>query len=177
MTRTEQECILVVDDNMIFRDALVQTLRAASYDVITAETGERAFVTLRDRSCRIDWLYSRAALPGLIDGWILADEYHDVHPGRAVIVATAATAGARSSARRDIVLKQPTPRVVSARLRHLIGRARQIRTAARATADDHRRAAGPGSRRNAPVWTVCSGPVATVRASSGTRRAASAPLR
>jgi DNA-binding NtrC family response regulator len=98
MTRTQQECILVVDDNMIFRDALAQTLRAANYRVITAETGERAFVTLRDGSCRIDWLYSRAALPGLIDGWILADEYHDVHPGRAAIVATAASASSRSSA-------------------------------------------------------------------------------
>jgi CheY-like chemotaxis protein len=81
MSAKEHERILVVDDNHIFREALAERLRDAGYQVTTAETGERAFLTLRDWSRRVDWLYTRASLPGLVDGWILADEYHDRHAG------------------------------------------------------------------------------------------------
>jgi len=141
MTRTEQECILIVDDHTVFRNILAEALRAASYNVIAAETGERAFVALRDQSCHIGWLYSRASLPGLVDGWILADEYHDMHPGRAAIIAAAATPGAKPSAQRDIILQQPTPRVVLAHLRHLTIQARRTRMAACVTSVDHQHAA------------------------------------
>ena len=64
--------ILIVDDNPDFRERLAHCLRDQGHEVITAETGERAFVVLRDREHPIDWLYTRASLPGLIDGWILA---------------------------------------------------------------------------------------------------------
>ena len=60
--------ILIVDDNPDFRKRLAHCLRDQGHEVITAETGERAFVVLRDREHPIDWLYTRASLPGLIDG-------------------------------------------------------------------------------------------------------------
>ena len=68
MSASKQELILVVDDNSIFRETLADRLRASGHDVLVAETGEQAFLTLRDRSHSIGWLYTRAALPGLIDG-------------------------------------------------------------------------------------------------------------
>lgn len=105
MSARKQELILVVDDNSIFRETLADRLRALGHDVLVAETGEQAFLSLRDRSRPIGWLYTRAALPGLIDGWILADEYHDAHANRAVVVSAAE---ARSSQRDDIVLHHPT---------------------------------------------------------------------
>jgi CheY-like chemotaxis protein len=105
MSTSKQEHILVVDDNTIFRETLADWLRASGHEVLVAETGEQAFLTLRDRSCPIGWLYTRAALPGLIDGWILADEYHDAHANRAVVLSAAE---ARSSQCGDIVLHHPS---------------------------------------------------------------------
>jgi DNA-binding NtrC family response regulator len=105
MSANKPEHILVVDDNSIFREALAGRLRASGHGVLVAETGEQAFSTMRDRRGLIGWLYTRVALPGLIDGWILADEYHDTHATRAVVLSAAE---ARSSQRGDIVLHHPS---------------------------------------------------------------------
>ena len=93
--------------------------RACGYEVETADRGERALLRLRDWSRPVDWLYARVALPGLIDGWILADEYHDAHPDRAVVLSDTE---ARNSTRGDIILKQPTPTGVLEAIRSLIAR-------------------------------------------------------
>ena len=85
---------------------VAQWLRAQAHEAIIADTGERAFLALRDWSHPIGWLYTRAVLPGLVDGWILADEYHDTYGNRPVILAGAEQ---RISSRGDLVLKQPTP--------------------------------------------------------------------
>jgi CheY-like chemotaxis protein len=138
MSTNEHGRILVVDDNHIFRETLAQKLRDAGYHVMTAETGERAFFALRDWSRPVDWLYSRARLPGLIDGCILADEYHDNHRDRAVIIAAS---GSRMSQQGDIILKHPTPMTVLDTLRHAIELGRSKMAAARADAGDQRQAA------------------------------------
>jgi CheY-like chemotaxis protein len=106
MITINSQRILIADDNPDFRERLAHCLRARGHHVITAETGERAFVALRDWSSPIDWLYTRAALPGLIDGWILADKYHETHRNRAVVISGSET---RTSPQVDIVLKQPMP--------------------------------------------------------------------
>ncbi|WP_262273550.1 hypothetical protein [Microvirga yunnanensis] len=109
MDTNRRDRILVADHNPIFRETLARRLRAAGYEVTTADTGEQAFLTLRDWQHPIEWLYTRAGLPILIDGWILADEYHDTYPARpAVIVA----AKARPSRQGDIILAQPSPAAV-----------------------------------------------------------------
>ena len=109
MNKNRPDRILVVDNNPIFRETLAQWLRAAGYDVTTADTGEHAFLILRDWQHPISWLYTRASLPLLIDGWILADEYHDTYPTRPVVVAASK---ARSSACGDIILSQSSPAAV-----------------------------------------------------------------
>jgi CheY-like chemotaxis protein len=96
--------ILIVDDNPILREHLANSLRAKGAEVVTAATGEQALLRLRDWSKPIGWLYTKAALPGFVDGWILADEYHDAHPGRTAVIATAEW---RPS--RDRILENPTP--------------------------------------------------------------------
>jgi CheY-like chemotaxis protein len=106
MTSARGERILIVDSNAVFRERLAQELQARNYDTVTVESGTQALLLLRDWSCSIDWLYSRANLPGLIDGWILADEYHDSHPDRPAVIAASCT---RSSAQGHIVLKDPSP--------------------------------------------------------------------
>lgn len=138
MSTSEAERILVVDDNHIFRETLAQRLRDAGYRVATAETGERAFLALRDRDRPVDWLYTRASLPRLIDGWIIADAYHDHQRNRAVVVAAAET---RMSRQGDIVLKHPSVTCVLDTLRHIIEAARANTAAANADAGNQRHAA------------------------------------
>jgi CheY-like chemotaxis protein len=109
MNTTEQERILIVDPNPLFLERLALDLRARNFDVVATESGVHAFHILRDWSRPINWLFSRATLPGLIDGWILADEYHDSHPSRPAVIAAPQ---ARVSAQGHIVLKDPSPTAV-----------------------------------------------------------------
>ncbi|UVF22722.1 response regulator (plasmid) [Microvirga terrae] len=109
MTTTNRERILLVDTNPLFLERLAQKLRARNFDVVATGSGEQAFHVLRDWTLPVDWLFSRASLPGLIDGWILADEYHDDHPNRAAVIAAAQ---ARVSAQGHTVLEDPSPAAV-----------------------------------------------------------------
>lgn len=138
MSTNEHERILIVDDNPMFVEVLMKRLRAADHDVVTAESGEQAFFMLRDRQRLIGWLYTRATLPGLIDGWILADEYHDTRPGRPVIIAAPQ---ARPSRTGDTILAQPTPAAVMEALRHLMNRHRNELITAEINSRQQRRAA------------------------------------
>ena len=109
MNPSEQERILIVDTNPLFLERLARELRARNFDVVAAGSGAQAFQFLRDWDHSIDWLFSRATLPGLIDGWILADEYHDSHPTRAAVIAASQ---ARGSAQGHIILEDPSPTAV-----------------------------------------------------------------
>jgi DNA-binding NtrC family response regulator len=109
--------ILVVDTDQGFREDLEQELAAEGYELLTAGTGRRAFSLLRDWRNPIGWLYTRAALDSLIDGRVLADEYHSTHPERPVIIAAS---NARSSMSGDIVLEDPTPSAVADAVRRAI---------------------------------------------------------
>jgi CheY-like chemotaxis protein len=114
MKTTNQERILLVDTNPMYLERLAQELRARHFDVVATGSGEQAFHVLRDWQHPVDWLFSRASLPGLIDGWILADEYHDSHPTRAAVLAASQ---ARGSAQGHIVLEDPSPAAVLNALR------------------------------------------------------------
>jgi CheY-like chemotaxis protein len=127
MSTIRTQRILIADDNAIVREVVAQWLRAEGHDVVTAETGERAFLALRNWSRPIDWLYARVALPGLIDGWILADEYHDMHRDKPVILSGTE---ARVSSRGDVVLRQPTPTVVIDVIRQVVALGRVAISAA-----------------------------------------------
>jgi len=136
MCTSQQEGILVVDDNPIVRETLAEWLRAGGYEVATAATGGRAFLMLRDERRWVGWLYTRADLPGLIDGAILADEYHDRYPDRPVVIAAA---DERPPSTRDVVLKQPVPAALLDAIRTVVD-GNRLRTPPRAAAE-HRRAA------------------------------------
>lgn len=99
-----RERILIVETNTNFQGSLAEALRETGYEVLTATTGEQAFRLLRDWRRPIDWLHTHATLPGLIDGWILADQHRDNHPDRPAIIRARE---ARSSAQGDVVLKEP----------------------------------------------------------------------
>jgi DNA-binding NtrC family response regulator len=78
--------VLVVEDDAVTRELLAQVLSTGGFDVIATSMGERALLTLCHFGQEIDWLMSRLSLPGLINGWVLADEYHQHHPERPVLL-------------------------------------------------------------------------------------------
>ena len=78
--------VLVVEDDGISRELLAQVLQTGGFDVIATSTGERALLTLCQQGDEIDWLVSKVRLPGLVCGWLLADEYHTHHPDRAALL-------------------------------------------------------------------------------------------
>src|ERR671914_649190 len=67
--------ILVVEDEPIAREILGDLLKMAGYDVLSAHTGEQALLLLVQERGRIDCLFTAVELPGLVDGWMLADEF------------------------------------------------------------------------------------------------------
>lgn len=137
MSASNQEQILLVDNNRMLRETLAQRLQRAGYQVMTAETGEQAFSLVRNWVRPVGWLYTRAALPRLVDGWILADAFHEVHPQRPVIISAAET----SMSARDIVLRQPSPAGVLKALLGVVKGERATPPAAEVDAVETRRAA------------------------------------
>jgi CheY-like chemotaxis protein len=138
MNTTEQERILIVDTNPLFLERLARELRARNFDVVAAESGVRAFQVLRDWTRPIDWLFSRATMPGLIDGWILADEYHDSHPTRAAVIAASQE---RVCAQGHIILEDPSPAAVLDSMRCIMAQHQPSETLSQTERDEERLAA------------------------------------
>jgi CheY-like chemotaxis protein len=80
--------VLVVEDDAVTRELVAQLLQTGGYDVIAVGAGEHALLILCEMGTEIDWLISKRCLPGLVCGSILADEYHEHHPGRPVLLVS-----------------------------------------------------------------------------------------
>ena len=98
--------VLVVDDDAEIRESVGQALERAGFAPTRAATGEQGLVLLREWPRRIGWLYTKAELPGLVDGLILADEFHQAHPSRPVLYRVPPHAK-RLSYKRGIALTTP----------------------------------------------------------------------
>ena len=59
---------LIVQTEAITRELLAHLLRMGGYDVVSADTGERALITMRRWRGWIDLLLTDIKLPGLVDG-------------------------------------------------------------------------------------------------------------
>ena len=122
--RRESPRVLVVDADVTNRGAISEALARAGFETRTAATGERALMMLREWPRRIDWLYTRTELPGLIDGWMLADEFHQAHPDRPVLHAVSPNAEPPLQAQAILLENPVSPTAVVDVLHRLIPRAR-----------------------------------------------------
>jgi len=110
----EQDCelncqrVLVVDDDPETRERVGEALAQAGFKPALAAMGEQGLLLLREWPRRIDWLYTKTELPGLVDGWILADEFYQAHPSRPVLYGVPSHAK-RQSYEQGIVLDTPMP--------------------------------------------------------------------
>lgn len=86
--RIERTRVLLVEADAERRALIAQALEQAGFDIATAGAGERALMILRRWPRRVAWLVAGSGLPGLVDGWMLADEFHQTHPGRPVLLSS-----------------------------------------------------------------------------------------
>jgi two-component system OmpR family response regulator len=107
VAQSTRPTVLVVETDAMTREILAQLLHVAGYEVLTADTGERALLTLREPGQRIDWLYTDVTLPGLVDGWILAEEFHHQHPLRPIIYSSTRAADLSRRFADSVFVPQP----------------------------------------------------------------------
>ena len=109
--KIERQRVLIVDDDAATRASIADALTRAGLEPKTAGTGERALLMLRQWPRHIDWLVTKAELPGLVDGSMLADEFHQARPGRPVLLAVSRE-GNRPSQAHVIVVDPASPATV-----------------------------------------------------------------
>jgi CheY-like chemotaxis protein len=101
--------VLVVDEDAVTRELLSHVLQTGGFTVTAALSGAQALLFLCEQRDRIDWLVTKLHLPGLVCGWILADEYHHHHPVRPVLIVSEAMTGADGPAVDAVVVAPSAP--------------------------------------------------------------------
>jgi PAS domain S-box-containing protein len=86
--RGNGELVLVVDDEMLIRETLVQTLHANGYEVYTAEDGSDALALYFQRRDDVDIVVTDLSM-GQMDGLTLVRSLRRVNPAVRVIVSSA----------------------------------------------------------------------------------------
>ncbi|UMY16069.1 response regulator [Methylobacterium organophilum] len=99
--------VLVVEDNYLLLEMLTMLCEREGIAVLSASSGEAALTMLRKRGAEIDWLFTDINLPGLIDGWMVADAYRAIHPDRPVIYASTAARMDRRPVPGSIYVRKP----------------------------------------------------------------------
>lgn len=82
--------VLVVEDSFMLLEIIAQLCASQGTRVIEASSGEAALTILRERGATIDWLFTDINLPGLIDGWTVAEAFRAAHPDRPVVYTSTA---------------------------------------------------------------------------------------
>jgi len=99
--------VLIVEDNYLLLEMLTSLCEQEGIRVLSASTGEAALTMLRRRGAEIDWLFTDINLPGLIDGWTVADAYRECHPHRPVIYASTAAQIERRTVPGSLYVRKP----------------------------------------------------------------------
>ncbi|HEX2553829.1 MAG TPA: response regulator [Microvirga sp.] len=101
--------VLLVEDDPVTRELAVQILQAGGFAAVAAPTGERALLALREVGAAFDWLVTKADLPGLVCGFVVADEFRTRRPGRPVVLTSDRLAATGSAPRGAIVARERAP--------------------------------------------------------------------
>jgi CheY-like chemotaxis protein len=79
--------VLVVEDEPDLRELMVEELVDAGFEVVDAEIGHAA-IAIIDSGRPIDVLFTDIRLPGVLDGWQIAQHAREVYPDIHVIYAS-----------------------------------------------------------------------------------------
>ncbi|KQO72557.1 response regulator receiver protein [Methylobacterium sp. Leaf469] len=83
--------VLIVEDNYLLLDMLSRVFDQGGLSVVAVSSGEAALTSIRETGPTIDWLFTDINLPGLVDGWSVADAFRALHPRRPVVYASSGT--------------------------------------------------------------------------------------
>lgn len=81
------QTVLIVEDEFLVRLAASETFSDAGFDVVQADSGERAFEILSGGS-HIDVVFTDIRLGGALNGWDVAEEARTTRPDVRVIYAS-----------------------------------------------------------------------------------------
>lgn len=98
--------VLVVEDERFVRDMIARDLQEAGYEVLTADTGAQA-IALLELDGPIDCLVTDVRLPGVFDGWSVAERFRESDPGIPVIYTTAFGGSDPRRVEPSIILGKP----------------------------------------------------------------------
>jgi CheY-like chemotaxis protein len=83
--------VLVVEDEEIVREIVCADLAEAGFEVLEARNGDEAFSLLRaghGGAGSVNMLFTDIRMPGLLDGWALAEKARSLMPSLHVIYAS-----------------------------------------------------------------------------------------
>lgn len=108
--------VLVVEDEPIAREILTDLLKMAGYEVLSTHSGEQALLALVQERGRVDCLFTAVELPGLVDGWMLADEFRVRDQTLPVVLAAGSPSIEGGAAERTAFVAHPVlpPKAVEA---------------------------------------------------------------
>jgi DNA-binding response OmpR family regulator len=81
--------ILVVEDEVLIRVAIVEHLQDCGYHVFGVSNADEAIAVLDRNEVYIDLVFTDVQMPGKMDGWELAAWIREHHPNKGVIVTSA----------------------------------------------------------------------------------------
>lgn len=102
-----QPHVLIVEDSYILLEMFRTICARCGFGVLEASSGEDALTILRRGDVEIEWLLTDIALPGLVDGWDVADAFRASHPGCPVIYASAAAPGRARPVENSLFVRKP----------------------------------------------------------------------
>ncbi|MCJ2033636.1 response regulator [Methylobacterium sp. J-068] len=107
-----QRQVLIVEDNYLLLDMLTGVCERYGLAVVSASSGEAAVAAIRQagsdpRGGDLALLITDIHLPGLIDGWAVADSYHALNPGLPVIYTSTGGRSDRRAVPNSIFLSKP----------------------------------------------------------------------
>ena len=99
--------VLIVEDSYILLEIIASLCETKGIRVVEASSGEAALTVLRSRGGEIDWLFTDIHLPGLIDGWTVAESFRALHPNGPVVYTSADTAARHRCVPGSLFLRKP----------------------------------------------------------------------
>ena len=104
----ERPVVLFVEDQPMVRYTTTMHLVDAGYAVVAVASGEEA-LTLLHGNMRIDALLTDLRLPGVVDGWDIAERARRVRPDLPVIYASAYSYVTPRQVEGSVMLDKPYP--------------------------------------------------------------------
>lgn len=111
--------VLIVEDQELVLQVAASEFEDAGFAVLTASNGDTALAQL-DSDTAIDLLFTDIRMPGLIDGWEIANRARKLRPHLPVIYATGFSGQIPETVEGAILFRKPY------RLTEILAAARQL---------------------------------------------------